>query len=112
MLFLLMIQESDYLRLVYHLYDSDGSDSEDEAERRGKRERLAALQSKLKQAILLHIGLEFYHALFLHRMKEERKRRRYRAKSLYQGGMWNIQTVTMGGLGEDPEESSSEEGKT
>ena len=43
-------------------------------------------------------------------MKEERKRQRYRAKSLYQSGMWNIQTVTMGGLGEDPEESSSEEG--
>lgn len=45
---LLFYQESDYLRLVYHLYDSEGSDSEDEADRREKRERLAALEAKLK----------------------------------------------------------------
>lgn len=43
------------------------------------------------------------------RAKEERKRQRYRAKSLYQHGVWNIHTVTMGGLGEDPDGSSSDE---
>lgn len=43
------------------------------------------------------------------RAKEERKQQRYRAKSLYQQGVWNIHTVTMGALGEDPDESSSDE---
>ena len=41
-------QESDYLHLIYHLYDSDGSDSEAEEEEKQKRARLAALQAKLK----------------------------------------------------------------
>lgn len=41
-------QESDYLRLVYHLYDSEGSDSEAEEEVRLKRERLVQLQQKLR----------------------------------------------------------------
>lgn len=41
-------EESDYLRLVYHLYDSEGSDSEEEAEARLKREHLEERQRKLK----------------------------------------------------------------
>ena len=46
--FSLPIQESDYLHLVYHLYDSDGSDSEAEQEERERRERLASLHARLK----------------------------------------------------------------
>jgi hypothetical protein len=42
------IQESDYLHLIYHLYDSEGSDSEAEEEEKQRRARLAALQAKLK----------------------------------------------------------------
>lgn len=49
------LQESDYLRLVYHLYDSEGSDSEDEAEQRKNREKLAALKAKLRQAEQKHL---------------------------------------------------------
>ncbi len=40
--------ESDYLRLVYHLYNSEGSDSEEEEEARLKREHLEERQRKLK----------------------------------------------------------------
>ncbi len=43
-----IIQESDYLHLIYHLYDSEGSDSEAEEEEKQRRARLAALQAKLK----------------------------------------------------------------
>ena len=40
-----------------------------------------------------------------------RKKQRYKAKSLFEQGMWNVNTVMMGGLGRDPESgSSSEEG--
>ena len=49
--FSLLIQESDYLHLVYHLYDSDGSDSEAEQEERERRERLASLHARLKWVI-------------------------------------------------------------
>ena len=45
------------------------------------------------------------------RAKEERKRRRYMDKNHFQNGMWNVNTVTMGGLGRDPHESSSDDGK-
>jgi len=34
---------------VYHLYDSQGSDSEDEEEARKKREKIANLHAKLRQ---------------------------------------------------------------
>ncbi len=40
--------ESDYLRLVYHLYDSEGSDSEEEEEAKLRREQLQERQRKLK----------------------------------------------------------------
>lgn len=94
---------------MYHLYDSEGSDSEDEAERREKRERLAALEAKLKQEINADSSSTLLSVWSLCRAKEERKQQRYRAKSLYQKGVWNIHTVTMGGLGEDPDGSSSDE---
>ena len=40
-------QESDYLHLIHHLYDSDSSESEVEEEK-AKRERLARLHNKLQ----------------------------------------------------------------
>ena len=39
--------ESDYLRLIYHLYDSEGSDSEEEKEATLKREHLQQQHKKL-----------------------------------------------------------------
>ena len=47
------------------------------------------------------------------RAKELRRQQRYRDKSHYQPGVWNVNTVLMGGLGADPDSSSSsEEGRT
>ncbi|XP_064390453.1 uncharacterized protein LOC135338299 isoform X2 [Halichondria panicea] len=82
--------ESDYLRLVYHLYDSEGSDSEEEEEAKLKREHLEQQHRKLLA-------------------QEARRRQRYSAKSRYEAGLWNVNTVTMGGLGGDPDASSDEE---
>ena len=41
-------QATDYLGLVYHLYDSDGTDSETEEEKRVQRQKLAELHCRLK----------------------------------------------------------------
>ena len=47
------------------------------------------------------------------RAKELRRQQRYRDKSHYQPGVWNVNTVMMGGLGADPDSSpSSDEGRT
>ena len=47
-----------------------------------------------------------------YRAKHARREERYRKKTQYEQGMWNIDTVMMGGLGGDPHSSgtSSEEG--
>ncbi len=44
----------------------------------------------------------------VYRAQEARRRQRYSAKSRYEAGLWNVNTVTMGGLGGDPEASSDE----
>ena len=47
------------------------------------------------------------------RAKELRRQQRYSDKSHYQPGVWNVNTVMMGGLGADPDSScSSDEGRT
>ena len=48
----------------------------------------------------------------LHRAKHGKREERYRKKTQYEQGMWNVNTVLMGGLGGDPHSSgsSSEEG--
>ena len=49
--------------------------------------------------------------LFVFRSRELRRQQRYHDKSHYQPGVWNVNTVMMGGLGGDPElSSSSDEG--
>ena len=55
---------------MYHLYDSEGSDSEDEAERKEKREKLAALQAKLKQAILFEHTTGYYSSFHVGQKKQ------------------------------------------
>jgi hypothetical protein len=80
-------KETDYLHHVYHLYDSEGSESEDEGERE-RRERLVRLHSKLQA-------------------KQAKWEERYREKTQFQQGLWNVNTVMMGGLGGDPHSSGS-----
>lgn len=41
-------QATDYLGLIYHLYDSDGTDSETEEEEKARRQQLAELHHRLK----------------------------------------------------------------
>ncbi|XP_072257191.1 coiled-coil domain-containing protein 87 [Pyxicephalus adspersus] len=71
-------QDLDYLKVIYHLYNSD---SEDEEEAR----------------------------VALMRKQEEKKRQRERKianlraeKQSYSPGMWNVNSVMLGGLGSDP----------
>ena len=51
-------------------------------------------------------------AVLCSRAKQARCAEQYRSKNQYQRGMWNVNTVLMGGLGEDPDSSgsASEEG--
>ena len=50
--------------------------------------------------------------MLLHRAKRAKYAEHYRRKNRYEQGMWNVNTVMMGGLGGDPRSSgsSSEEG--
>ena len=42
------------------------------------------------------------------RAQEARRRQLYSAKSKYEAGLWNVNTILMGGLGQDPEPASDE----
>lgn len=75
------IRDSDYLALIFHLYDSEEDvDSADE--------RDALLESE---------------------MKKEKERRNQKlekmmeAKNKYEGGFWNANSILMGGLGKHPD---------
>ncbi|XP_062850716.1 coiled-coil domain-containing protein 87 isoform X2 [Trichomycterus rosablanca] len=71
-------QESDYLSVVFHLYDSDSSDEEDE--------RKNMLQLKKENE----------------RKQQEKIDALRRQKREYVPGLWNIDTVLMGGLWKEP----------
>ena len=51
------------------------------------------------------------HHHYVHRAREAKRKQQYRLKSNFESGQWNVNAVMMGGLGRDPELSSSEEGK-
>ena len=56
-------------------------------------------------------GGEKYPFVYFCREKELRRQQRYCDKSHYEHGVWNVNTVMMGGLGGDPDLSSaSDEG--
>ncbi|XP_056604571.1 coiled-coil domain-containing protein 87 isoform X2 [Triplophysa dalaica] len=71
-------QDSDYLSVIFHLYDSEDEEEE--------RHKLAQRQKKdMRRKQLESINL-------LREMKQE-----------YVPGFWNVNTIKMGGLGKDPE---------
>ncbi|XP_050963361.1 coiled-coil domain-containing protein 87 [Labeo rohita] len=72
-------QDSDYLSVLFHLYDSD---DDEEAERC----KLAQLQRDERR-----------------RRQQERIRSLRRQKQEFVPGFWNINTIEMGGLGREPE---------
>ncbi|PIK61283.1 putative coiled-coil domain-containing protein, partial [Apostichopus japonicus] len=78
----LSTQESDYLGVVFHFYDHEGSTSIDDKSETDE-ERLAQMAKEKER---------------LQKLTELREQ-----KSQYTEGMWNVATVTLGGLGRDPE---------
>ncbi|XP_043092323.1 coiled-coil domain-containing protein 87 isoform X2 [Puntigrus tetrazona] len=74
-------QDSDYLSVLFHLYDSDEDDDEE-----AERHKLAQLQIDER------------------RSQQERLRSLRRLKQEFVPGFWNINTIEMGGLGRDPEQ--------
>lgn len=75
-------QETDYLGVINHFYDSDAEEDVDE-------------ESKSTKMDDLHKELEEQKAKKLTEMRAK--------KQEYQSGMWNAQTVLLGGLGKDPD---------
>ncbi|XP_036431232.1 coiled-coil domain-containing protein 87 [Colossoma macropomum] len=71
-------QESDYLSAVFHLYNSDDSDEEDE-----KRKMLQLQREKIRK-------------------QREKMDALKKQKQAYQSGLWNVNTVLMGGLWKEP----------
>ncbi|EDV21075.1 uncharacterized protein TRIADDRAFT_60484 [Trichoplax adhaerens] len=74
-------QESDFLSVLFHFYNSDDEDSDEEDKRcqpdPEELERQRIHQEKLQNALNL--------------------------KSVYESGYWNVNTVALGGLGQDPD---------
>ncbi|XP_026085076.1 coiled-coil domain-containing protein 87 [Carassius auratus] len=75
-------QDSDYLSVLFHLYDSEDDDDEEEAE----RHKLAQMQRDERR-----------------RRQQERISSLRRQKQEFVPGFWNINTIAMGGLGREPE---------
>ncbi|KAJ8029847.1 Coiled-coil domain-containing protein 87 [Holothuria leucospilota] len=78
----LSTQESDYLGVVFHFYDHDGVSSTDDKSETNE-ERLALLEKE--------------------RERQEKLAQLREQKSHFTEGMWNVGTITLGGLGKDPE---------
>ena len=51
---------SDFLGVVHHMYDSSGSDSEDEQRETEKRDRLKKLHEQLKSVLIINTLSEIY----------------------------------------------------
>ncbi|CAH1254407.1 CCDC87 [Branchiostoma lanceolatum] len=77
----LSTQESDFMGVVFHFYDSEESEDEEETEQ-GKR-----LTSKRQQQAL---------------EKEQKIEELRQKKTEFVSGMWNVNSVLLGGLGRDP----------
>lgn len=77
-----ILQETDYLGVINHFYDSDAEDDEDEELQTTKMD-------------LLNKELEEQKIKKLNEMRWK--------KQEYMPGMWNAQTVFLGGLGKDPD---------
>ncbi|KAM9311636.1 coiled-coil domain-containing protein 87 [Gastrophryne carolinensis] len=71
-------QDLDYLKIIYHLYNSDSEDEEEE--------RIARLKKQKEQK----------------RQREKRIADIRAEKQSYRPGMWNVNSVMLGGLGSDP----------
>ncbi|XP_041374229.1 coiled-coil domain-containing protein 87-like [Gigantopelta aegis] len=93
----LSTQETDFLAVLFHFYDSDDDEDEDE----GSRTRPGATHSKTKSL-----------KTTTHQRELEAKLNELKAqKNEYKEGYWNCNTVLIGGLGKDPvvEEEKTEE---
>ncbi|MBN3301643.1 CCD87 protein, partial [Amia calva] len=72
-------QDSEHLGVIFHLYNSDDSDEED------KQRKALALQLEEKE-----------------KMKREEMNALKTQKQAYVAGMWNVNSVLLGGLGKEP----------
>lgn len=84
-------QESDYMGVLFHLYNSEDED-EDE------------MQSKLSSRTRRRMRQQATQTEKEKRMEEVRS-----AKSEFRGGFWNASSVLLGGLGKDPEEEQEKD---
>ncbi|XP_071761850.1 coiled-coil domain-containing protein 87 [Centroberyx gerrardi] len=84
-------QETDYLSTIFHLYNSSDSDNEED-------EKMKQLQQRRKEKL---------------KRRREKMEALKRKKREYVTGMWNVNSVLLGGLWKDPtleeEEESPEE---
>ncbi|XP_077971605.1 coiled-coil domain-containing protein 87-like isoform X4 [Styela clava] len=78
----LSTQDTDFLSVLFHFYDSDAADSETESMRTAKMDAQKERDKKLTA---------------LKKEKEE-----------FVAGLWNVKAVTLGGLGKDPEMEEEE----
>ncbi|XP_013389901.1 coiled-coil domain-containing protein 87 isoform X2 [Lingula anatina] len=85
----LSTQESDYMGVICHFYNSDDEGDEDETARLKSKEAKEAAK----------------------RAREEKIKEMRVQKTEFQPGMWNVNTIMLGGLGRDPELEEEEKEK-
>lgn len=79
---MIWLQETDYLGVINHFYDSDAEDDDEEESESAKMD---ALTNQLEQQ----------RNQKLNELRQE--------KTTYTPGLWNAQSVLLGGLGRDPD---------
>lgn len=120
----LSTMESDYMGVAFHFYDSDEEDEDAD-----EMPLPAQYMTTLGQSQALTQQQKQFIARTQHSAKQAENRRRQRLeaerqkklqelkkeKTKYEEGMWNVNTVFMGGLGKDPhleeEEEASDKGQ-
>eukprot|EP00116_Pleurobrachia_bachei_P000369 sb/3460631/ len=86
----LSLRETDFLALVFHLYDSD-----DES-----------------PSLLLFLRVNLERVVVLRERREQVLSEMRAQKELFQEGYWNANSILMGGLGRDPEVDGGGDGET
>ncbi|XP_021368618.1 coiled-coil domain-containing protein 87-like isoform X2 [Mizuhopecten yessoensis] len=106
------VQENDYLGATFHFYDSD--DDDDDYEESAGPQISMYTQSVGPSSHMPHVGAPKIPKPHSSKVSEIRKRQKVEVerekklndlkevKNKYEEGMWNCNTILMGGLGKDP----------
>lgn len=101
----LSTQETDYMGVVFHFYDSDDGEDEDEPQGTGYPATSGMISYKPSMSRQTQSSKHTEQ-----REKEKKIEEMKSQKNEYKEGFWNVNTVLLGGLGKDPVLEEEDEG--